>query len=174
MLALIREHGFHGTAMSQVARKAGVAAGTIYHYFESKDELIRELFHYNVDRVQELIDESLNLENMGFKERFEHLIYSLYRFYIRHPNVLLFFEQFINSPYQTDKSGTYKSTTLFRFIEAGVEEGHIKNVKPEILIVIILGNVATLAKLGYYSKAKLQESDLAQAIEIYWNGIAAK
>ena len=40
-LALVREQGFHGTPMSQVAKKAGVAAGTLYLYFESKDHLIR-------------------------------------------------------------------------------------------------------------------------------------
>jgi AcrR family transcriptional regulator len=39
-LELVRENGFHGTPMSLVAKKAGVAAGTIYHYFESKDALI--------------------------------------------------------------------------------------------------------------------------------------
>ena len=40
-LALIRDHGFHGAPMSLVAKNAGVAAGTIYHYFESKEALLK-------------------------------------------------------------------------------------------------------------------------------------
>lgn len=43
-LKLIAENGFHGTAMSRVAKEAGVSAGIIYHYFENKDELIIELY----------------------------------------------------------------------------------------------------------------------------------
>jgi AcrR family transcriptional regulator len=42
-LELIAEHGFHGAPMAMIAEKAGVAAGTIYRYFESKDILITEL-----------------------------------------------------------------------------------------------------------------------------------
>ena len=40
-MELIAGHGFHGAPMALVAERAGVAAGTIYRYFESKDDLIR-------------------------------------------------------------------------------------------------------------------------------------
>ena len=43
-LELIAEHGFHGAPMAMIADKAGVGAGTIYRYFESKDVLITELY----------------------------------------------------------------------------------------------------------------------------------
>ena len=39
-LDLVAEQGFHGAPMAAVAERAGVAAGTIYRYFESKDLLI--------------------------------------------------------------------------------------------------------------------------------------
>lgn len=35
-MRLLAEHGFEGTKLSEVARLAGVAKGTIYLYFESK------------------------------------------------------------------------------------------------------------------------------------------
>ena len=44
-LRLVSKNGFHGTAMSKLAREAGVSAGIIYHYFEGKDHLIDELPH---------------------------------------------------------------------------------------------------------------------------------
>ena len=43
-LRLIARSGLHNTPMSAIARESGVAAGTIYIYFESKDELINELY----------------------------------------------------------------------------------------------------------------------------------
>ncbi len=49
-LDLVAEQGFHGAPMALVAERAGVAAGTIYRYFESKDVLINEVFHYLEER----------------------------------------------------------------------------------------------------------------------------
>ena len=44
MLELVAERGFHDAPMSLVAQRAGTSAGIIYHYFPSKDELIRALY----------------------------------------------------------------------------------------------------------------------------------
>jgi TetR/AcrR family fatty acid metabolism transcriptional regulator len=44
--------GFYATRVSEVAKAAGVADGTIYLYFKSKDELLVSLFE---DRVQRLL-----------------------------------------------------------------------------------------------------------------------
>ena len=53
-LDLISDRGFHNTPMSLIAKEAGVSAGTIYHYFAGKDELIFELYR---DGVIEADDE---------------------------------------------------------------------------------------------------------------------
>jgi len=44
--------GFYATRVSDVARAAGVADGTIYLYFKSKDDLLLSLFE---DRVEKLL-----------------------------------------------------------------------------------------------------------------------
>ena len=41
---LVAEGGFAAVQMCEVARKAGVATGTLYRYFSSKEVLCRELF----------------------------------------------------------------------------------------------------------------------------------
>ena len=38
------QEGFHACRVSDIAREAGVAHGLIYHYFDSKDEVLNELF----------------------------------------------------------------------------------------------------------------------------------
>ncbi len=43
--------GFHATRVSEVAKAAGVADGTIYLYFRSKDELLVSLFEDRVERL---------------------------------------------------------------------------------------------------------------------------
>lgn len=46
------KNGFHATRVSEVAKAAGVADGTIYLYFESKEQLLVSLFE---DRVGKLL-----------------------------------------------------------------------------------------------------------------------
>src|SRR5512138_2812357 len=38
------ERGFYGTSIPEIAERADVAAGTIYHYFDSKEALVNELY----------------------------------------------------------------------------------------------------------------------------------
>jgi TetR/AcrR family fatty acid metabolism transcriptional regulator len=51
-LKIFASRGFYNAKVSEVAREAGVADGTIYLYFESKDALLIALFE---DRMQRLI-----------------------------------------------------------------------------------------------------------------------
>lgn len=44
MVELVAERGIHGTSMSQVAERAGVATGTAYVHYESKEDLITAAF----------------------------------------------------------------------------------------------------------------------------------
>jgi TetR/AcrR family fatty acid metabolism transcriptional regulator len=51
-LKIFASRGFYNAKVSEVAKEAGVADGTIYLYFESKDALLIALFE---DRMQRLI-----------------------------------------------------------------------------------------------------------------------
>ncbi len=46
----IAAHGYHGTTVAMIARRAGVADGTIYLYFEGKEEILVSLFERAMDR----------------------------------------------------------------------------------------------------------------------------
>lgn len=41
------ERGFHRTRVSDIAKRAGVAYGLIYHYFDSKDDVLNSVFAEN-------------------------------------------------------------------------------------------------------------------------------
>ncbi len=52
------EHGFHGSKVSQIAKEANVADGTIYLYFKNKDDILISLFEVNMDwLIQNLMDD---------------------------------------------------------------------------------------------------------------------
>src|SRR5207302_6008468 len=44
-VALFAEQGFDATTVQQVVDRAEVTKGALYHYFDSKDDLLYELYH---------------------------------------------------------------------------------------------------------------------------------
>ncbi|AAM03807.1 TetR/AcrR family transcriptional regulator [Methanosarcina acetivorans] len=43
-LMLFTERGFHGTSTAQISKEAGVATGTLFNYFPTKEYLINSLY----------------------------------------------------------------------------------------------------------------------------------
>jgi AcrR family transcriptional regulator len=42
---LFARHGFEGTSVQDIVDAAGVTKGAMYHYYDSKDDLLYELYH---------------------------------------------------------------------------------------------------------------------------------
>jgi TetR/AcrR family fatty acid metabolism transcriptional regulator len=53
------QKGFYATRVSEVAKAAGVADGTIYLYFKSKDEILASLFEDRVEKLLAFLREEL-------------------------------------------------------------------------------------------------------------------
>ncbi len=51
------KQGFHATRMSDIAQAAGVSQGTLYHYFNSKDELFMALLFTWSERLEKVVKE---------------------------------------------------------------------------------------------------------------------
>ena len=170
MLDLIRDHGFHGASMSLVAKNAAVAAGTIYHYFESKEQLICALYQYNRERVVSVISAALKGDDC-YKDKFFRVWNSLYQFYVHEPNVLIFFEQFVNSPFNVDKYPNHFRGELYDFLSEGIKQKVVRSLKPEILLVLLMGSINASAKLHLFGKVPLTKQDLNRITEILWDGI---
>ena len=172
MQDLIRDHGFHGASMSLVAKNAAVAAGTIYHYFESKEQLICALYQYNRDRVVSVISAALKGSD-SYKDKFFRVWNSLYQFYVHEPNVLIFFEQFVNSPFIADKYPNHFRGELYDFLSDGIKQKVVRSLKPEILLVLLMGSINSSAKLHLFGKVPLTKQDLNRITEILWDGITS-
>lgn len=172
-LELIKEHGFHGTPMSQIAQAAGVATGTIYHYFASKDELIIELFKYSKQQAHQAIFEEDD-PTSPYRERLGMIWIRLFKHYIRHPEVLSFFNQFYSSPFV--KATFTHETLCFQdeislFLQQGINEGHIKALDINILSAAFIGTVGAAAKRHNNGRFTFQEKDLIDMSTILWDGI---
>ncbi|MBP2703147.1 TetR family transcriptional regulator [Microbispora sp. RL4-1S] len=57
---LFAERGFESTSVQEIVRAAGVTKGAMYHYFDSKDDLLREIYarvlRLQTDRLNRFAD----------------------------------------------------------------------------------------------------------------------
>jgi AcrR family transcriptional regulator len=53
--ACFARSGFHGASMAEISKAAGMSAGHIYNYFDSKDAIIAAFVEENVERVTALL-----------------------------------------------------------------------------------------------------------------------
>ena len=48
--------GYHATTISRIAKLAGISKGLIYNYYESKEELLRDILRRGMEELGEMID----------------------------------------------------------------------------------------------------------------------
>lgn len=55
----VAEKGFSEVTLDDIARRAGVSKGVTLYYFESKEELFRELFSWLIDSIEQRMREAV-------------------------------------------------------------------------------------------------------------------
>ncbi len=74
-LLLFMEFGIQKVAISDIAKKANVSQVTIYNYFESKHNLIHEVFLYYIDKATGDFEKVI-YSDMPFPDKIKHVIFN--------------------------------------------------------------------------------------------------
>ena len=172
-LELVSEKGFHGTPTSAIAQEAGVGVGTIYRYFENKEDLIDELYKQLKLQLAKaiLVDYSADLP---LRERFRRLWINTARFYIDHPLETAFMEQYANSPFLKSETRDIHLEyfgQVFEFLERGIYEGVLKDLPMELFGSLTMEVAISLAKKHRDGAIVLTDAVLEQAVDACWDAI---
>ena len=174
-LAMINDHGFHGSPMSKIAKEAQVAVGSIYHYFCSKEQLIIELYWYCKEIIRTGALANIDV-NLPYETRFRIVWKDMVFFYLDHVEIFGFLEQFYSSPfYEGIRNHMFKNkeerTPLDDFMIEGVQAGVLKNLNSNLLIATFLGVATSLVKRCLYLKSRPTTEEIDTLVDIIWNGV---
>ena len=175
-LELICDQGFHGAPMADIAEKAGVAAGTIYLYFESKEVLIGELHRDLEAKIRATLQESYPGTD-PLKERFHYLIRSLLRYFIVNPLHFRYMEQYFNSPYGISlhrdrllgKTGNHD--ILMDIFEQGIAQQILKEFPKAVLFSLAFGPLIFLMRDHILGLVILDDYLIKRITEACWDTI---
>lgn len=176
-LELFAERGFHGTAVPLVAERAGVGAGTIYRFFESKEELVNEVFRDAKGLLSRALVDGLDL-GLAPKALFDAFWARLVRFARAEPVVFHFLELQDHAPYLDAKSRAVEAQVLgpiflacARFHEQGALR---KEVPVDATMAFIWGAFVGLMKAERHGYLKLGDATLAEARDACWRAFAVE
>ena len=172
-LELIKDNGFHGTPISLIAKNSGVATGTIYHYFPSKDAIIMEL-HYQIKK--EMVAAMFNDGNTKkeYKQQFFEGWINLCKYFINNPSSLIFTEQFNSSPYTkivSRKEAKGSISKFNEFFQFGMDKGYLKKMEYLLIASAVFGCITATAKYHVTGRFGFKDADLCKIANILWDGI---
>ena len=132
--------GFHISDIDKIAKNAGVGKGTLYRYFQNKEDLFFESVKYCMDEMYEEIGKKL--ENVRYED-FVGVLFDAHMDYYREhgetymlvANAILQMPQnSINFFHELHKE---KMKIILDKLQSGVEAGKVKNVDLEILVKML-------------------------------------
>jgi TetR/AcrR family transcriptional repressor of multidrug resistance operon len=165
---LVAEHGFHGTAMSAIARAAGVATGTAYVHYESKEELVYATYLEIKQDLGEAVLAVLDPEAPP-RERYGQIWAATYRHLQEEPERARFLTQLEESPFYTsahDRILEQGDPLLDQAARPDVRELLVP-LPPEVIYALSLGSAVRLVASG----TSLDAGELETLIEASWRAI---
>jgi AcrR family transcriptional regulator len=175
-LELIAENGFHGAPMAMVADRAGVGAGTIYRYFESKDVLIAEIFGELERKVVESLMQGYSRDR-SLRDRFIYLSTMIIRYFMDNAVHFKFIEQYMNSPYGVSLRrerllGKARDIDLFRhLLQEGIDSQALKDLPLTLHFALAFGPILSLLRDHILGFVELDDALIQKAAEACWDGV---
>ena len=174
-LALFVERGYHGTAVPAIAERAGVAAGTIYHHFANKEEVVNAVFRLWKERIAREVHENFPATAPP-REQFRAMWNQMARFALAHPEAYTFLEFHHHGSY-LDAANKALDAGLKQFAAMVVGRaqvsGIIKPVEPLLLMELVFGAFNGMMRAHYERRVVLDDANIAVAEAACWDAVAA-
>jgi AcrR family transcriptional regulator len=170
-LELLSERGLEATPMSQIAQRANIGVGTIYRYFDDKEDLINALYVQVKNRVNHYVLQDYS-DVQAVKDGFLRCLKNYFDYYLANPAELLFLGQYENSPLltaATREENSRLSEPAYRIIRRAREEGLIKDLPDEIIGALFSGALSAMAKMCLSSGRECSDTELNAALEAIWD-----
>lgn len=168
-LSVFTEHTYAGSIVPIVAERAGVAVGTMYRHFPSKQALGNAVYQrwkgMLLDRLQPPVT------GMSARAEFAHMWSVLREFATKHPEAFAFLEYQQHAAYLDEESEllTERSNRLgAEMVARGQARGEVRAGDPNVLVALAYGAFIGLAKAAW-SGLPVSEADFDAAEAAVWD-----
>ena len=174
-LKLFTERGFHGTSTAQISKEAGVATGTLFNYFSTKEDLIHSLYFEVKGQLSQSMGKEIEAQNT-FQDKLKKIWSNLIKWGVDNQEEFLFVGQFCSSPYITKftrEEVTKEYVFLHDLVNQGIKTGAIKNFSAELTIAMFYQASRVVVNLILDSDSSQDKNKFIEdGFQIIWKGLA--
>jgi TetR/AcrR family transcriptional regulator, fatty acid metabolism regulator protein len=172
--------GYHAARVGDIAEEAGVAYGLVYHYFESKEDVLRSVFR---ETSRELIATIRSVEESGDAppEQLRKVAEILLRSWRRDPDLVrVLVLEVTRSPFLAGEIDEIDASfaAIQEIVERGQADGSIRSdLDARLASYVFYGAIDELLTGWVLGRLADSDDDLARAertvVEIVTGGLAA-
>jgi TetR/AcrR family transcriptional regulator, fatty acid metabolism regulator protein len=158
--------GFHASRVGDIAEEAGVAHGLLYHYFESKDQVLEAVFQENWSVLVSRLG-SVEETNEPAVDQLRHVAAIVLRTWLHLPDVVrVLVREFGRSPELVARVGELEQPidVIERVIARGIERGEFRpDLEPRVAATVVYGSIDELLTAWVLGRLPAGEEDVAAA-----------
>jgi AcrR family transcriptional regulator len=174
-LDLFVERGFFGTAVPEIADKAGVGAGTIYRYFESKEALVNAIYRQQKQRFAHVVLDDFPATS-STREQFRTMWMRMAKFATNNVKAFIFMELHHHQRYLDAESKALEQRMLTLFtgvVVAAQARRELKAGPPRLLMGIVMGAFVGVIRSCVEVEQSLDDADWVLAEQVLWEAVRA-
>jgi AcrR family transcriptional regulator len=144
----VRDVGLAGLSIEAVARRAGVATGTVYVYFKGKEALVDALYLRTKQKFTTLV---LRDDGGPLRTAFTRIIAAYLDYVVENAAEIVFMSQMVNSPYlsaETREAVALGVRPVMALLERGKAEHLLKDIDTGWMAAFLGETVKAMAPLG--------------------------
>ena len=174
VIKLTGSGGIAGLKMTDIAREAGVADGTLYTYFRSKEELLNSVYYQLKQKgALAIVD---GIDHLPVKVQLYKMWKNSLKYQVNEPAKTIFLEHFKVSPFISEdnkKLSQQLGQYLEKQLERGKEEMIIKPLSNELLISLLTGFLKDYAHYLVNHDLEVTENKAEESFSLSWDAIKA-
>lgn len=175
-VAVLAAHGAEGMTMDRVAEAAGMAKGSLYNYFRSKQDLVGFIHNKLVGPILEELTRNVSSDRPALEKLSLHLR-AILEYVARHAQVfnLLFQDDTVAGLVESSERGAREagSQLLAQIFRQGIDEGVFRPADPLVLARMFLGLcVGVFDSRPELERPEVRESMYALIMGTFLKGIA--
>ena len=173
--------GFHGATIEDVAHAAGIAKGTIYLYYSSKQDVYIQALRHNLLELNRTLGAQVETESTS-RGKLEVFVRSGFEFLDKNRDFFrIYFVELERSllrqsPEESELSDLYldRIALIRRILEQGIERGEVAVERPDAVAYAIVDLVRgiTRQRLSNTWNSTIEE-DVTLLLDLIWQGIQA-
>lgn len=182
-MRVIAKKGISAATMNEIADEAGIAKGTIYLYFQNRDELLDKVAEFAISKLNSLLVEA-SARTQNFEKQFRGLVETAMQFFDANSE---FFRVYASARFpeaqthpphgacRRDERMEAHLQFVAKFLDEGMQAGKVRSADPKRLAIFLIEavNSIIMLRLGEPTPPPLAD-DVDWIMSTIFDGISKK